>query len=77
MEKRGERGLSRRNRPRRHRRNQNPLKSPPSPPLDDRFPEYQIQQQDCDQHRGEHAPRILLAVGHDLPAPGPEWRPEQ
>jgi hypothetical protein len=28
-------------------------------------------------HRGEHASRILQAVGYDLRAPGPEQRPEQ
>src|ERR1700682_3456757 len=36
------------------------------------FPEHQIQQQDCDQHRGEHAPGILLAIGEDLRTPTPE-----
>ena len=36
------------------------------------FSEHQIQhQQGCDQSGGEHAPRILLAIGDDLRTPAP------
>jgi hypothetical protein len=71
MEKRGERGLSPRNGPIAIAA----IRSAEIAAIATAgrsFPEHQIQQQHCDQHRGEHAPRILLAVGYDWRAPGPE-----
>ena len=36
------------------------------------LPKHQVDEQDGNQHRGEHAPRILLGIRDDLRAPGSE-----